>query len=133
MDLTKKDWAAQIRKAAAATYAHVGAGTCIHVKVGTSGMEVAKVAENAIAAIDNLVQHVPRKWSNVQSIYMKTNESVALPVYNALPDPEEEKSAREEEAERKAEKIAAREKWRAEMEAERINTEAPPAKKKAKK
>ena len=130
VDLTKKDWAAQIRKAAAATYAHVGAGTCIHVKVGTSGMEVAKVAENAIAAIDNLVQHVPRKWSNVQSIYMKTNESVALPVYNALPDPEEEKSAREEEAERKAEKIAAREKWRAEMEAERINTDAPPAKKK---
>ena len=44
-----------------------------------------------------------------------------------------EEAAREEEAERKAEKIAAREKWRAEMEAERINTEAPPAKKKAKK
>jgi ribosome biogenesis protein UTP30 len=93
-------------------------------------MEVGKVAENAIAAIENLVQHVPRKWSNVQSIYMKTNESVALPVFNALPDPEEEKAAREEDTTKKAEKLAARDKWRAEMEAERINTDAPPAKKK---
>ena len=58
---------------------------------------------------------------------MKSVEKVVIP------KTDEEKAAREEEAERKAEKIAAREKWRAEMEAERINTEAPPAKKKAKK
>lgn len=89
VDLTKKDWPAQIRKAAAATYVHMGAGTCINVKVGRSSQSQQEVVANAVAAIAGAVEVVPRKWANVQSIYMKTNESVALPIYNAMPEPEE--------------------------------------------
>ena len=44
-----------------------------------------------MAAIAGVVEIIPRKWANVQSVYMKTNESVALPLYNATPTlPEEE-------------------------------------------
>ena len=93
VDLTKKDWPAQIRKAAAATYMHIGAGTCHNVKVGKSAQSVEEVTANAVAAIAGAVEVIPRKWSNVQSIYMKTNESVALPIYNAMPEPEEEQAA----------------------------------------
>lgn len=89
VDLTKKDWPAQIRKAAAATYVHMGAGTCINVKVGRSAQTQQEVVANAVAAIAGAVEVIPRKWANVQSIYMKTNQSVALPIYNAMPEPEE--------------------------------------------
>ena len=40
VDLTKKDWPAQIRKAASATYMHMGAGTCLSVKVGKSSQSL---------------------------------------------------------------------------------------------
>ena len=112
VDLTKRDWPAQIRKAAAATYVHMGAGTAISVKVGKTHQSVDEITENAIAAIANLVEIIPRKWANVQGVYLKTNESVALPVYNALPDAAEDKKAREEEA-------AAREAAKAKRAAER--------------
>ena len=108
VDLTKKDWPAQIRKAAAATYVHMGAGTCINVKVGKSAQSQKEVVANAVAAIANAVEVIPRKWANVQSIYMKTNESVALPIYNAMPEPEEEKE--EDEEEHKEEKVKGKKK-----------------------
>ena len=104
VDLTKKDWPAQVRKAAAATYARRGAGTCVSVKVGRAAHSQKEIVANAMAAIDGVVDAVvARKWANVQSIFLKTTESVALPVYNALPDAEEDAKARaEEEAAREA-------------------------------
>ena len=56
VDLTKRDWPAQIRKAAAATYVHMGAGTAISVKVGRTHQSVDEITENAVAAIANLVR-----------------------------------------------------------------------------
>ena len=55
--------------------------------------------ENAIAAIEGLVASscVPRGWANVQAVFMKTNASAALPLYAAMPDPNEDRAAREEE------------------------------------
>ena len=41
---------------------------------------VDEITENAIAAIANLVEIIPRKWANVQGVYLKANESVALRV-----------------------------------------------------
>ena len=104
VDLTKKDWPAQVRKAAAATYARRGAGTCVSVKVGRAAHSQKEIVANAIAAIDGVVERVvARKWANVQAVFLKTTESVALPVYNALPDAEEDAKARvEEEAAREA-------------------------------
>lgn len=99
IDATKADLGAQIRKAAASTYAHAGAGTCLHVKVGKPSMSAKHITENAIAAIEGLVASscVPRGWANVQAVFMKTNASAALPLYAAMPDPNEDRAAREEE------------------------------------
>ena len=104
VDLTKKDWPSQVRKAAAATYARRGAGTCVSVKVGRAAHSQKEIVANAMAAIDGVVERVvARKWANVQAVFLKTTESVALPVYNALPDAEEDAKARvEEEAAREA-------------------------------
>jgi ribosome biogenesis protein UTP30 len=47
VDLTKKDWPAQVRKAAAATYARRGAGTCVSVKVGRAAHSQKEIVANA--------------------------------------------------------------------------------------
>ena len=86
LDLTKKDWVAQVHRAVSATYLHVSGGTCVNVKVGKSTMDVEDIVENTMAAIDGAVSKIPRRWGNVQSIYMKTPDSVALPIFTAAPE-----------------------------------------------
>ena len=131
-------------------------GTCVSVRVARSSMPADAVAANALAALQGVVKHIPKKWANVQvrgrgrgvivlggcwlwlllcgrlqavlrrslssdrwsdrwlqmavcvtspattpryqhfillhalaaaqAVYLKTNESVALPVYQVLPD-----------------------------------------------
>ena len=44
--------------------------------------------------IEGALQHIPRKWSNVQALYLRTAESAALPIYQVHPDaPEHTKRA----------------------------------------
>jgi|TARA_B100001540_G_scaffold6726_1_gene5939 ribosome biogenesis protein UTP30 len=81
VDLTKKDWAKEIRSKTSATYLSLGSGTCVRVKTGTSAMSVEDVVENTIVAIEGAVKHIPRRWGNIQSIFVKCNETVALPLY----------------------------------------------------
>jgi len=42
--------------------------------------------ENIAAAVKGAIEHVPRKWKNVQALYLKTNDSVALPIFQTMPD-----------------------------------------------
>lgn len=86
VDLTKKDWVAQVKRAVSATYLHISGGTCVNVKVGKSTMEEDEIVENTVVAIEGAVNKIPRKWGNVQSIYLKTPDSVALPIYVAPPE-----------------------------------------------
>ena len=58
------------------------------VKVGHSGQTQEQLIENVIAVVSEIAKKVPRGWSNIQSIHLKTSESVALPLYNSLPDVE---------------------------------------------
>jgi ribosome biogenesis protein UTP30 len=48
-------------------------------------MESADLAENVMETIRGVVSKIPGKWTNIQSIHIKTSNSTALPVYNALP------------------------------------------------
>jgi len=86
VDLTKKDWVSQVHRAVSSTYLHINGGTCVNVKVGKSTMTNEAIVENTLAAIEGAVSKIPRRWGNVQSIYMKTPDSVALPIYTAPPE-----------------------------------------------
>ena len=92
VDLTKKDWAAQIRGTRAIHQRHGGDQG--------GGERDRRDRRPRAARAPQVVQ---------RAIDLHEDQRVRRPVYNALPDPDEEKAAREEEAERKAEKIAARE------------------------
>jgi hypothetical protein len=41
-------------------------GTCISVRVARSSMTAEQVAANALAALQGVVKHIPKKWANVQ-------------------------------------------------------------------
>ena len=43
-------------------------------------------AQNIAGALDAIIDHIPRKWSNVQALFIKTHNSVALPFFNSLPE-----------------------------------------------
>ena len=40
---------------------------------------------NIIAVVEGAMEHIAKKWSNVQALHLKSVNSVALPVYQTLP------------------------------------------------
>jgi ribosome biogenesis protein UTP30 len=68
------------------TFMSPPAGSCVTVRAARSGMGAAAVVDNVLAVLVGVVGRIPKKWANVQAVYLKTSESVALPVYQTLPD-----------------------------------------------
>lgn len=59
-------------------------------------MNVDECVANAMAALAAAVPHIPHKWNNIRALHVKTVDSAALPVYQALPETlDEEKNADE--------------------------------------
>ena len=53
--------------------------------MGRIGFPDGHLKENICEAMKAITQHIPRGWRNIQSIHVKSVDSVALPVYNSLP------------------------------------------------
>lgn len=56
------------------------------VKVAKVSMEKDEIVENVVAAINGISEIVPKKWENVRSLHLKLLESLALPIYQTVPD-----------------------------------------------
>jgi ribosome biogenesis protein UTP30 len=56
------------------------------IKVGLTSQSAAEITANIETAIPHIIEKIPRKWKNVQAINLKTNNSIALPIYNSLPE-----------------------------------------------
>ncbi len=54
--------------------------------MGRSSMSPAQLEENIAAALAGAASRIPKKWANVQAVYLKAAESVALPLWQTLPD-----------------------------------------------
>ncbi len=67
------------------TFWFLSEGTCLTVKAGTTGMSTKQIVENVAAVCAHVPTKIPRHWANVRSIAVKTNNSVALPIYNKTP------------------------------------------------
>ncbi|KAK9760284.1 proteasome-interacting protein cic1 [Basidiobolus ranarum] len=68
------------------TYMFKPSGTCMSIKIGLSSQSGQEIAENIDFAINHIVDRIPKKWKNIQSLHIKTTTSVALPIFNSLPD-----------------------------------------------
>ncbi|KAJ9128752.1 hypothetical protein P3X46_034513 [Hevea brasiliensis] len=82
----KKKIPEQIEKACGSGLLFLRTGTCSVVKVGKVSMAREEIVKNVVAAINGIAEIVPRKWGGIRSFHSKLLESLALPVYQALPD-----------------------------------------------
>ncbi|XP_061353970.1 uncharacterized protein LOC133298657 [Gastrolobium bilobum] len=107
LDLKKSNWKEQVQKACSSGLLSLSTGTCSVVRVAKLSMERDDIVSNVVAAIDGITEVVPIKWSNVRSFHVKLLESLALPVYQTVPDvklkivgiKENERKEKEEEEE----------------------------------
>ncbi|GJJ77031.1 ribosome biogenesis protein UTP30 [Entomortierella parvispora] len=86
VDMTKGDLKKEIARAIGSTYMHMNTGTCTAIKVGLTSQSAAEITANIETAMPHIIEKIPRKWKNVQAINLKTNDSIALPIFNSLPD-----------------------------------------------
>ncbi|KAM5569118.1 hypothetical protein ABKV19_016568 [Rosa sericea] len=86
VDLQQKNWKEQVDRIVESAMLFLSTGTCSVVRVARTSMSAEQIVENVVAAVDGIVEIVPRKWSGVRSFHLKLLESLALPVYHAVPD-----------------------------------------------
>ncbi|KAF9162717.1 hypothetical protein DFQ26_003290 [Actinomortierella ambigua] len=86
VDMTRGDLKKEIARAIGSTYMHQTSGTCTAIKVGVTSQTAAEITANIDAALPHIIEKIPKQWKNIQSIHLKTNDSIALPIFNSLPD-----------------------------------------------
>ncbi|TVU00571.1 hypothetical protein EJB05_54034, partial [Eragrostis curvula] len=86
VDFTRVGWPEQVRKVLGSSFLYLRTGTCSGIKVGRLDMEEEEIVENVIAAVEAAVEKVPKKWANVRALHLKAVDSVALPIYQAVPE-----------------------------------------------
>ena len=56
------------------------------LKVAHTGQSVEEAVENVVVAVSEIARIVPRGWNNIQSLNLKTTDSISLPIYTSLPE-----------------------------------------------
>jgi ribosomal protein L1 len=85
VDLRRGAWEKIFRKALRSTPFFLTEGTCARLLVGNSGMSRDAIIENILSACQNVAKILPKEWHLIQSLHIKTHDSIALPIYNSLP------------------------------------------------
>uniref|UniRef100_A0A0D6R200 Ribosomal protein L1 n=1 Tax=Araucaria cunninghamii TaxID=56994 RepID=A0A0D6R200_ARACU len=86
VDLERKKWRGQFEVACGSAFLYLGKGSCCVVKVGRVSQTREEIVENVVAVIEGLPGVIPKKWDNIRSLHLKSLESVALPLYQAVPE-----------------------------------------------
>ncbi|CAO3589510.1 unnamed protein product [Absidia cylindrospora] len=66
------------------TYMNFRKGDYHAIKIAITGQTVKQAYENIINAIDSIVANVPGGVDNVRSLFIKTSDSISLPIYEYL-------------------------------------------------
>lgn len=81
----KGDFRAEVERARDSTAFYLPSGACCMIRVARTSFNLEQVVANVMSAITSAVERIPRKWKNIQSVYLRTQDSPALPVFNSLP------------------------------------------------
>lgn len=57
-------------------------------RVARSSFSAEQCAENVEKVLQQAILHLPKKWKGIRSCFLKTSDSLALPIYQRLPDDE---------------------------------------------
>lgn len=77
-------FAANLAQARDATYFHLSGGPCCSVKIAKSSFEVDEILANLEASLTTIVKHIPQGWDNIQSLCIKSHDSISLPIFNSI-------------------------------------------------
>lgn len=69
----------------------------MNVKIGKTTFTENQICENILKSIDLIVDKIPDNWKNIKTISILTSNSVSLPIYNNLPEFNEEESKNDNE------------------------------------
>ncbi|KAK4378269.1 hypothetical protein RND71_000131 [Anisodus tanguticus] len=86
LDLTHKNWKEQVERACGSGLFYLRTGTCCMMRIGKGSMDPTQIVDNVVEAIKGVVQVVPKKWGGVRSLHLRLSDSLALPLYQALPE-----------------------------------------------
>ncbi|XP_062999058.1 ribosomal L1 domain-containing protein 1 [Elgaria multicarinata webbii] len=82
VNLKAKDLTKEINKLTQGTILPVtNKGCCYTVRIGHTGLEAWKISQNVVAAAKVLAAKAPQVWKNVKILHLKTDKSVALPIF----------------------------------------------------
>lgn len=85
VNLTRGQWKGQITAALHSTFWYLSGGTCSVLKVARVSQPREEIVENVEAVVEGVAQQIPKQWANIRGYFLKTLESTALPLYQALP------------------------------------------------
>jgi len=86
LDLTDANIVKELTAARDSTYLFIKTGPCCAVRIAKTSFTQQQVEENILFALENIIKNLPKKWKGLQAIYLKTHDSVSLPLYNSLPE-----------------------------------------------
>lgn len=87
VNLKAKHLASELNRFIQGTQLHItNRGCCYTIRVGHTAMKVEDIVENTLAVAKILAEKLPMKWNNIKVLHMKTQTSVALPIYNSPTD-----------------------------------------------
>ncbi|XP_006894582.1 PREDICTED: ribosomal L1 domain-containing protein 1-like [Elephantulus edwardii] len=85
VNLLAKDLAKEINNCVGGTVLNISkSGSCSTIRVGHTGMKIQQVVENVVAVAKGLSEKLPEKWESVKLLYLKTERSVALPIFSSF-------------------------------------------------
>ncbi|KAG8558280.1 hypothetical protein GDO81_016936 [Engystomops pustulosus] len=84
VNLERKSLKFELNRFIQASVLHItNKGCCYSILVGHTGMKVEEIVENVLAVTKVLTTKLPMNWCNVKILHLKTQSSVALPIYNS--------------------------------------------------
>mmetsp|Transcript_17072 Transcript_17072/g.66499 ORF Transcript_17072/g.66499 Transcript_17072/m.66499 type:complete len:300 (+) Transcript_17072:20-919(+) len=75
----------QIDDALKSTSMFLGYGPCLCVRIARSDFTTEQVTDNICQGVEFMTTKFKNGWGSVQSVHLKSQESVALPIFNQLP------------------------------------------------
>mmetsp|Transcript_17780 Transcript_17780/g.28398 ORF Transcript_17780/g.28398 Transcript_17780/m.28398 type:complete len:252 (+) Transcript_17780:559-1314(+) len=84
VELRGLDWHTECQIASQFTTLSLSRATTFPIRIGRRGMPVEALLQNALSAAGGAVRHLfpSRLWRSVQAIYVRTEDSIGLPILN---------------------------------------------------
>lgn len=82
--LRGKAWKKEIESALHSTFMYIGTGSCFTIRIATAKHNKVQIQKNLSEVLEFVVDHIPGSKKNIQSLYIKSSESISLPIFSSL-------------------------------------------------